>query len=68
MPDTMVFWIVLAAACLILEVVTVNLVSIWFVAGAVAVLVFGTSATLTIMQERAAKGFQITHAEVPDGE
>ena len=38
------------------------------VAGAVAVLVFGTSATLTIMQERAAKGFQITHAEVPDGE
>ncbi|MBO4897938.1 MAG: NfeD family protein [Clostridia bacterium] len=39
MTDMMVFWIVLACACLILEVATVNLVSIWFVAGAVAAII-----------------------------
>ena len=37
--DPMVFWIVLASACLILEIATVNLVSIWFVAGAVAAII-----------------------------
>ncbi len=39
MTENMVFWVVLACACLALELATVNLVSIWFVAGAVAAII-----------------------------
>lgn len=52
MPDNMmIFWIVLSSACLILEVATVNLVSIWFVAGGVAAIIaaaLGASAPVQI--------------------
>lgn len=44
-----------------------SLAATLMVAGAIATLVFGTSATLTIMQERADKGFQLTSTEVQDG-
>ena len=39
MTENMVFWIVLAAFCLALELATVNLVSVWFVIGAVAAII-----------------------------
>lgn len=39
MDDIMIFWLVIAVAALIIELVTVNLVSVWFVAGAVAAFI-----------------------------
>ena len=39
MDSITIFWLVLAVAALVIELATVNLVSIWFVAGAVAAFV-----------------------------
>ena len=39
MNEIMIFWLVVAATALVLELATVNLVSVWFVAGGVAAFI-----------------------------
>ncbi|MBQ7718204.1 MAG: NfeD family protein [Clostridia bacterium] len=51
MSEIMIFWLALAVVALVIEMATVNLVSIWFVAGAVAAFVaalFGAALSVQI--------------------
>ena len=51
MSEIMIFWLALAVVALVIEMATVNLVPIWFVAGAVAAFVaalFGAALSVQI--------------------